>query len=187
MTPLATSVTARLVNKPEVGGHLVVAAAPGVEPGAGLAGQLGDPALDGGVDVLVAGLEDEGPLGQLLLDLGERAEQDTGLLGDIEPAAAEATDMGPAAGDVVGGEPAVEREALGEGEELLGRLPAPKRPCHSVTAPCAGRAPSPRAPGTWGAVAPEPERCRLAQVSIPRPQIFTNPRRPGGGSCPLRV
>ena len=43
-----------LAPQPQVGGDLVVAAAGGVQLGAGGAGELGDPALDGGVDVLVA-------------------------------------------------------------------------------------------------------------------------------------
>ncbi len=45
--------------EPQVGGHLVVAAAAGVELGPDVAGELGDPPLDGGVDVLVARGEDE--------------------------------------------------------------------------------------------------------------------------------
>ena len=50
-----------LAPQPQVRGHLVVAAARGVQLGAGAAGQLGDPALDGGVDVLVALGEGERP------------------------------------------------------------------------------------------------------------------------------
>ena len=60
-----------LGEQAEVGGHLVVPAAPGVEPGADLGRQLGYPALDGGMDVLVAGLEDEAALGQFLLHLAQ--------------------------------------------------------------------------------------------------------------------
>ena len=48
-----------LAPQPQVGGDLVVAAPPGVQPGPGRPGDLGDPPLDGGVDVLVAGLEGE--------------------------------------------------------------------------------------------------------------------------------
>ena len=50
----ATTRQLALAPQPQVGGHLVVAAAAGVQLGAGRAGELGDPSLDRGVDVLVA-------------------------------------------------------------------------------------------------------------------------------------
>ena len=59
----------------QVGGDLVVAAAAGVQLGPDVAGELGDPALDRGVDVLVVGGEDERPRGELLLDLVEGRHQ----------------------------------------------------------------------------------------------------------------
>ena len=49
----ATAAQLALAPQPQVGGHLVVAAAAGVQLGAGGAGELGDAPLDGGVDVLV--------------------------------------------------------------------------------------------------------------------------------------
>ena len=52
-TAAATGAQRVLHEQPERGGHLVVARPPGVQLGAGRAGQLGDPPLDGGVDVLV--------------------------------------------------------------------------------------------------------------------------------------
>ena len=63
-----------LAPQPQVGRDLVVAAAGGVDLGAGRAGELGDPALDGGVDVLVALDELERVGRQLVLDAVERAE-----------------------------------------------------------------------------------------------------------------
>ena len=56
----ATAVRAPLGVEPQVGGHLVVAAPARVELGAGRTGQLGDPPLDRGVDVLVGRQELEG-------------------------------------------------------------------------------------------------------------------------------
>ncbi len=60
--------------EPEVGDHLVVAASTGVQLGARIPGDLGDPALHRGVDVLVGGLEHERPRGQLVLHLVERGQ-----------------------------------------------------------------------------------------------------------------
>ena len=56
-------------------GHLVVAAAPGVQLGPDVAHQLRDPSFDGGVDVLVTGGEDELARGELLLHDVERLHQ----------------------------------------------------------------------------------------------------------------
>ena len=68
-----------LGEQAQVGGDLVVAAAAGVQPGPDLAGDLGDPPLDGRVDVLVAGLEDQGAGGQLVGDPVEGGQQDLGV------------------------------------------------------------------------------------------------------------
>ena len=59
----------------EVGHHLVVARARGVQPPADRPGDLGQAALDRHVDVLVAGREREAALAQLLLDRVESREQ----------------------------------------------------------------------------------------------------------------
>ena len=56
----------------DVGDHLVVARARGVKAPAGAPGDLGHTALDGHVDVLVAGLEREAAVAQLGLDGVER-------------------------------------------------------------------------------------------------------------------
>ena len=54
------------------GGDLVVAAAAGVQLRAGGSRELGDAALDRGVDVFVAGPEHEQPVDELGTDLIER-------------------------------------------------------------------------------------------------------------------
>jgi len=54
-----------------VGDHLIVAAAPGMQPGAGVADQLGQPALDGHVHVLVGVAGHEGAGLDLAADGGE--------------------------------------------------------------------------------------------------------------------
>ena len=75
MTRAATARSSRLHVEPQAGGHLVVAAPPGVQLGADLAGELGDPSLDRGVDVLVGRLELERPVGELAVDAVERASR----------------------------------------------------------------------------------------------------------------
>ena len=66
--------------QPQVERDLVVAAAAGVQLGAGRARDLGDPALDRGVDVLVGRCERERAARQLLLDSIERGDHDAALL-----------------------------------------------------------------------------------------------------------
>ena len=61
--------------QPQLRGHLVVAAAPGVQLGADVAGQLGHPPLDRRVDVLVARREHEDARGELLFDEVERLDE----------------------------------------------------------------------------------------------------------------
>ena len=126
-----------LGEQPQVGGHLVVAAAAGVQPAADVAGDLGDPPLDGGVDVLVARLEHEGALGELLLDPVERGQQDPGCRPRRAAPALQTQDMGPAASHVVGGQPPVEGQADGEGLKLFrlvrSRRNGPARASSAVT------------------------------------------------------
>ena len=60
----------------DVGGHLIVTAATGVQPPPGIPDQLGEAPLDGGVDVLVGRLDGERSVPELRLDpvepLGDR-------------------------------------------------------------------------------------------------------------------
>ena len=81
---------------------------PGVELGPDVAGQLGHPPLDGGVDVLVVGHEGEGAGVELGLHRVEGVEQDRHLLLGQQPAPAEAAHVGPRAGEVVVGQPPVD-------------------------------------------------------------------------------
>ena len=82
-----------LAPQPEVGGHLVVPAAPGVQPGSGRPGQLGDPSLDGGVDVLVQVDEDKPAGRQLSGDPLERGEDGADLLLRQETGAGKTSDV----------------------------------------------------------------------------------------------
>ena len=77
----------------------------------GVAGDLGDPALDRGMDVLVVGGEGERPRDQLALHPVERGEQ-LGHLGLVEQAAAtQSADMGTGPGQVVEGQLPVDVQA----------------------------------------------------------------------------
>jgi hypothetical protein len=107
-----------LGEQPHVGGHLVVAAPPRVEPATNLASDLGDTPFDGSVDIFVAGFEDEDPVSELLAGGGEGCQQGGGLLSRKQTAALEAEHVSPAASYVVTSEATVKREALGKGEEL---------------------------------------------------------------------
>ena len=94
--------------EPQIGRHLVVAAPARVELRPDVAGELGHPPLDGGVDVLVVRSEGEGAAVELGLHPVEGVEQDGHLLLGQEAATAEAADVGPRAGEVVVGQPAVD-------------------------------------------------------------------------------
>ena len=159
--------------QPQVGGHLVVAAAPGVELGPDVAGELGHPPLDGGVDVLVAGLEDEAARGQLLLDLVEGGQQHRHFVVVEDARPAQPLHVGPRAGQVVGGQ----RRSKGRltvNSATSSAMPSPSRPCQRVTASLdAGRraAARPGGPPRW----PPPD-----------PTGARSPRRPGGGRCRRR-
>ena len=71
------------------------------------------------------------PVGQLRLDLVERGEHGVGLVAVEQPAADQAPDVGPRAGEVVGRQALVERQADRVGQQLLGRAalepPVPER------------------------------------------------------------
>ena len=69
-----------LEEQAQRGGDLVVPAAAGVELRAGRPGELGDTALDGGVDVFVGRAEHEGTVGELDADAIERGDHERCLL-----------------------------------------------------------------------------------------------------------
>ena len=71
--------------EPDVERDLVVAATARVELGPRRPRDLGDAALDRGVDVLVAGLERERPAVELLPDAVERVGDGRGLLAGEQP------------------------------------------------------------------------------------------------------
>ncbi len=104
----------------ERGRDLVVARPPGVELGARIAGELGHPPFDGGVDVLVGRRELERTVGELLLRPVECREHRGGLVGGEDVGAREPGDVRARTREVVGRETPVEREALGEREQLVG-------------------------------------------------------------------
>ena len=143
-------------EQPQGGGHLIVAAPAGVQAGSHGSGDLGDAALDGGVDVFVGRGEGEGGLGQLLAHPIEGGQENAGLLMGEHAAPLEAADVSPAAGDVVGGQPVVERQAGRERQQRLGRALAAEAALpegHESSSPA------------W----------RSAHVWIPRPHSRTKP------------
>ncbi len=153
-------------------GDLVVAAAPGVQLGPDVADQLGDPALDRGVDVLVARCEHKGARLELLLHDVEGLHQRGHLAVAEDARLAEALDVRARAGQVVAGQRPVERQAHSEcrhGVGHAGRDPTlPERQCSPLTSPASagGGASTPvRAPGPW----------RADHVATPRPHSRTNP------------
>ena len=79
------------------------------------------------------------PSASSLLDLVERGEHERRLLVGEQPDAREHRDVRARAREVVGREPLVEREALGEREQLVGRAvgeaAVPERSCRLTRAP----------------------------------------------------
>ena len=61
------------------------------------------------------------PAGQLLVHPVEGGHQDAGVVLGQDPGRGQAPDVGPRTRQVVGGQPLVERQADGEGQQLLGR------------------------------------------------------------------
>jgi hypothetical protein len=108
--------------KPEVQGDLVVARPPCVERRAG-GRDLGQPALDRGVDVLVCRREFERALVELSLDSAQPALNGRQLGGGDDICGLEPARVGEAARDVVGVELEVDSERRGEALEL-GQQPA---------------------------------------------------------------
>jgi hypothetical protein len=94
----------------QVGRDLVVARPPGVELAADRPDQLGEPALDRHMDVLVRAVEDELVPLELGGDLVEPGEQPVALLLVDHPGPGERPDVGLRATDVLGPEAPVEGE-----------------------------------------------------------------------------
>ena len=108
-------------EQPQRGGDLVIPAPAGVQLRARVARELGDPALDRGVDVLVGRRELERALGDLELGAVERREHERALLVGQQPDPGQHLDVRARSRDVVDRETRVERQALGEREQLVGR------------------------------------------------------------------
>ncbi len=169
--------------EPQVGGHLVVATAARVELGARGSGQLGDPALDRGVDVLVARHERERAGGELLLDHVEGGEHRCGLVAVEDAAPHQAAHVRARAGDVVGGEALVVGQAHRVGEELLGgaagEATVPQRPAVGVTVRVGVTAVDGHLSPAWRPGGPTRSRC-------PGPTAARTRRSPRAGRCRRR-
>ena len=141
----------------QCGRDLVVATPAGVQLRARVARELGDATLDRGVDVFVGRRELERALGDLVLGAIERREHERAFVVGQQPDAGEHLDVRARARDVVDREPRVERQALGEREQLVGRALAeaavPQGLVHDPAGP----------------------PCSRAHVSTPRPHSRTKP------------
>ena len=164
------------------GRHLVVAAPAGVQLGPHVAGQLGHPALDRRVHVLVAGGEDEGAAGQLVLDGVEGVEELGHLVVAEDARLAQALHVGARPGQVVGGQGAVEGQAHREVRHRVGhpgRDPAlPQR--HAPPPPAS------RSGGFVAAAGPRPAPAATTTLPHPGPTGARTPRRRRGGRCRRR-
>ena len=113
-------------------GDLVVAAPAGVELGAGGARELGDPALDRGVDVLVGRRERERAVVQLDADAVERvARSRTAPSSVSSPTDASMATCAREPARSSWREALVERQADGERHAAPSAGPSPNRPCQS--------------------------------------------------------
>ena len=101
----------------DVGGHLVVARARGVQPAADRPGELGEPPLDGHVDVLVVGREREAALAQLGLDRVQAGQQRVAVLVRDDPLRGQHARVRARLRDVVGPQAPVEADRRVEGLE----------------------------------------------------------------------
>ena len=157
-------------EQPQVERDLVVAAAAGVQLGAGRARDLGDPPLDRGVDVFVGRRERERRRRRAPLRRGRarRRSPARSSLGRAGRRASSMCDVRARPGEVVGREPAVERQADGEREQLVGRALAeaavPQRLRRVAVASLVGCSLT-WTPGPW----------RRDHVSADRPHSRTKP------------
>src|SRR5205085_192774 len=110
--------------KLDVGGHLVVAAAAGVELAADVAEALDEGALDVGVNVFQLYREGELAAVDLALDVVQGGHDLSGLVGAEQADLGEHAGVGLAGADVVGVQAAVEADRLGEGLDAVVGLAA---------------------------------------------------------------
>jgi hypothetical protein len=114
----------------DVGDHLVVAAAGGVQAPAGVADELGQSPLDRCVDVLVGLAEGEVAAAQLVLDARETRGDGVGVVAGDDPLRRQHPGVGARGREVLGPQAAVELEGGVQAIEGLGRLrpeaPAPE-------------------------------------------------------------
>ncbi len=101
-------------EEPQVGGHLIVAAAGGVQLAAGIANPLSEHRLDVEMDVFASCGERKAALSDLAANLGQRRHDLLSLVGGDDAAGGKHRGMGCGAGDVVLGEATVVGNALGE-------------------------------------------------------------------------
>ncbi len=152
--------------QPHVCDHLVVAAAAGVEPRAGVADELGEPALDGHVHVLVGVGRDEGAGLDLAAHGGEAVLHGLELVRAQDAGAAQRPRVRHRALDVLGPEAPVKRQRAVQRHErrrALAGEAARARDGHAS------------APG----VAPAGVAVRLSCVLV-MPGIIRAPQRAGG-------
>ena len=117
-----------LGEQAQIRGHLVVPTSAGVEPGPDVAGDLGDPAFDGGMHVLVARLEDQGAARQLVGHPIQGGQQDLGLARGDEAGGGQPVHVGTRSGHVVAGQALVVGNARGVGQQLLCRIGVAEAP-----------------------------------------------------------
>ena len=107
--------------QPQVGRHLIVAAAPGSQLAAERAEPLEQPAFERGVDVLVLDRRAESACGDVGFEPVERTEERLQLVLGQQPRAMQHPGMGPAARDVVRRQPPVELNADRELRQRVSR------------------------------------------------------------------
>ena len=94
--------------QPEIGRHLVVAAAAGMQLAGRLADEFAQPPLDRGMDILVGRGECERFRSQFFSDLRQAGAEFRELIGRQQSGALERMSPGDRAADVLGGQAAVD-------------------------------------------------------------------------------